>query len=113
VGAGSLHGGAERHPLDVRVAGSQKLVGPVLHPSRHIGIRWTAVRRVVLETAVPRRVVRWRDDDAVGTMGRAIAVVGEDGPGNHRSRCEAVVFLDDGFDVVRGQDLERRALRRR
>jgi hypothetical protein len=39
--------------------------------------------------------------------------MGEDGSGNHRSWCEAVVFLDDGFDVVRGQNLERRALRRR
>jgi hypothetical protein len=39
--------------------------------------------------------------------------MGEDGSRNHRSWCEAVVFLDDGFDVVRGQDLERRALRRR
>jgi len=57
--------------------------------------------------------VRGRDDDAIGKMSRAIAVVDEDGPGNDRSWCEAVVCLDDGFDVVRRQDFERRALCRR
>ena len=43
-----------------------QLVGPLGDHARRVGVGRTAVRRVVLEAAVGRRVVRGRDHDAVG-----------------------------------------------
>ena len=64
----------------------QEIVGGVLDPLRHVRVRRTAVRRVVFETAVGGRIVRRRDDDAVGEARRAPAVVIEDGVRNGRRR---------------------------
>ncbi len=50
------------------------------------GIGRPAVGRVVLEAAIIGRIVRGRDDDAVGESCRAPAVVGEDRVRNRRRR---------------------------
>ena len=68
--------------------------------------------RVVLESAVTRRVVGRRNYDAVGQPLFAAAVVTEDGVGDDRGRSEAVVTLDHRLDAVGRQYLERRALGR-
>ena len=47
---------------------AQQLVGPVLDPLRDVGVGRAAVGRVVLEAAVLGRIVRRRDDDAVGEV---------------------------------------------
>ncbi len=56
----------QRDPLDAPVAGGEQLVGPVRDPPGDVGVGRAAVGRVVLEAAVAGRVVRRRDDDAVG-----------------------------------------------
>jgi len=55
--------------------------------------------------------MRGRDDDAVGEMVFATAVVGEDGVRDDRSGRDTVVWLDDGFHVIGSQDLESALLR--
>ena len=50
-------------------------------------------------------------DDSVREVRLAAAIVGEDGPRDHRRRRHAVVALNDGVDIVRRQDFERGPLR--
>src|SRR5262249_41597254 len=90
----------------------QKLVGTVLDPLGHVGIGWTAVGWVILEATVLRRVVRRRDDNAVGEMLFSATVVDENSVRDNRRWGYSIVLLNDGFDVVAGQHLERGALRR-
>ena len=105
------HGGLQRQPLHVRIAVAQQRVGAILDPSGDIGIGRPALGRVVLEAAVLRRIVRGRDDDAVGQPVIASAVMDEDGVRDDGRRREAVVALDDGHHAVRRQHLERGPLR--
>ena len=65
------------HTLDAAKFVGEQRVRLLFNPPRHAGISRSAVRRVVLEAAVLGRVVRGRDDDAVGESRRAIAIVGE------------------------------------
>ncbi len=55
--AGCLYSRFIRDALDASVTSAQQLVRPLLDPLRHIGVGWTAVGRVVLETAIFRRVM--------------------------------------------------------
>ena len=112
MGARGFDGGRERDALDAGVAVPQQLVRPVLHPSRHVRVRRSAVRRVVLEAAVLRRVVRRGDDDAVRGARCAATVVNEDRPRDDRRGRHAIIALDDGVHVVGRQDFERRPLGR-
>ena len=105
-------GGLQRQPLHPRIAVAQQRVGARLDPLGDIGIGRPAVGRIVLEAAVLRRIVRGRDDDAVGEAIAAPAIVDEDGVRDHRRRREAVVALDDGRHIVGRQHLQRGALRR-
>jgi hypothetical protein len=57
--------------------------------------------------------VRGRDDDAVGQVGRAPGVVGQDGVRDDRRRREAAGGLEADGDAVGGEHFEGRALRRR
>ena len=101
------------HALHAGIAASEQLVRAVLDPVRHVGIGRTAVRGVVLEAAILRRIVRRRDHDAVGEVILAAAIVNQNRPRDDRRRSHAVVLLNDGFHAVGRQDLERRALRGR
>ena len=102
----------KRHATHSRVAGPQQFVGSILDPLRHVGVGRSAIGRVVLEAAILGRIVRRRDDDAVGKMCLARAVVDEDGPRDDRRRRHAVVALNDGLDAIGRQDLQRGALGR-
>ncbi|MCU0282522.1 MAG: hypothetical protein MUD13_01275 [Candidatus Nanopelagicales bacterium] len=97
---------AQRDPPHVAHPVSDDLVGPVLDPAGGIGVRRAAVRRVVLEAAVGRRVVRGRHDDAVGQAVRAAAVVGQDRVAQGRGRGVAVAAVDEHGHVVGGEHLE-------
>ena len=90
----------------------EQLVRRVLNPLRASCIRGAAARRVVLEAAVLRWIVRRRDDDPVGEPGRSAAVVAEDGVGDDRGRRVAVAVVDHHVDFVRRQHLERGRERR-
>ena len=67
--------------------------------------------RVVLEAAILGRVVRRRDDDAVGKVILATTVVNQNGSRDDRGRSYSVTLLYDGVHIVRGQHLESGALR--
>ena len=104
-------GPGQRHPADVLQAVAQDLVGPVLHPAGDVAARRSAVRRVVLEAAVARWVVRRRHHDAVGAagvVGRPVAVVTQDRVGHRRCRGPAVPVVDEHRHVVGGEDLQSR-----
>ena len=105
-------GGLQRQPLHLGIAVAKQRVGARLDPLGDIGIGRPAVGRIVLEAAVLRRIVRGRNDDAVGEAIAAPAIVDEDGVRNDRRRREAVVALDHGRHVVGRQHLERGTLRR-
>ena len=60
-----------RHARDAGVAIGEQGVGAVFDPAGDVGVGGAAVRRVVLEAAVLRRVVRGGDDEAVGERPRA------------------------------------------
>ena len=105
-----MEGRGEADPLHAGIVAAQQFVGAVLDPLGHVGIGRTSMGRVVLETAVLRRVVRGGDDDAVGEMPIPPAVVDEDRARDGRRRRHPVILLDDGLHMIGGEDFERGAL---
>jgi hypothetical protein len=65
-------GARERRAPHVLDAAFEQEVGARLDPSGDLRIGRPAVRRVVLEAAALGRIVRWRDDDAVGKSRAAL-----------------------------------------
>ena len=102
----------EGHALHVAQAALEDRVGPRLDRLRDVGAGRAAVGRVVLEAAVVGRVVRGRDDDAVGEVGLPAAVPGQDRVRDRRRRRVAPPRLDPHLDPVGGEDLERGGERR-
>ncbi len=107
-----LYGRRNRYPFHRSIVGAQQFVGPVLDPAGDIGVRRPAVGRVVLEAAVLGRIMRRCDDNAVREVVFAAAVVNDNGPRYYGRGSNAVILLNDGLDVIGGQDFERGALRR-
>ena len=66
-----------------------------------------AVRRIVLEATVVRRIVRRRDHDAVGESGLSSVVVTQNRVGDGRSRRVASTFRKHHVDIVRRQHFQR------
>ena len=95
------------------VAVGHQRVGALFDPAGDVGVGRAAIGRVVLDAAVARRVVRGRDDNAVGGVAGVLAVVFEDGARDHRRRRIAVVGLIARQHAVGGEHRQRRALRRR
>src|SRR3954451_22061599 len=62
---GRRKGFAQRDPADARKTRSEEAIGSSLDQLRDPGVSGTAIRRVVFEAAILRRVVRWRDHDAI------------------------------------------------
>jgi hypothetical protein len=85
----------------------QHLVGRGLHGRGDVGARRPAVGRVVLEAAALGRVVRRRDDDAVGQARGSAAVVDQDGVRHGRRGRVFVVLRDHQLDAVGRQHLDR------
>jgi hypothetical protein len=76
----------ERNTLHSGVSRTQKLVRSPLDPLCYLGVGRTAISRVVLEPAILRRVVRRGNDDAVGEVIAARAIVNEYRVRNDRRR---------------------------
>src|SRR5579883_3319261 len=110
--AGRLYRSLTGHALYAAGTLAQQLIRAVFNPARDSGVGGTAVGGVVLEAAVFRRIVRGRNDNAVGKMFLAPAVVGQNGSRDDRRGSKAVALLDDGLDSVGGQHFQRGALRR-
>ncbi len=85
----------------------QQFVSAILDHFGDVGIRRAAVRRVVLDTAIFRRVMRRRNHDAVRQR-TAFFVVHQDGIGNGRRRGKTVVFLHDNINAVGCQHFQNR-----
>ncbi len=100
----------ERRSTHSRVSAAQQLVGSILDPLRYVRVGRSAIGRVVLDAAILGRVVRWGNNDAIGQIRLARAVVYENGPGYDGCRRHAVVLLNDRFDAIGGQHLQRGAL---
>src|SRR5690606_6145437 len=109
---GRLQRLAEIHALDALEPGYQQGVCPVLNPLGHASIGRAAVAGVVLEAAVGRRVVGWRDHDAIGPSAAAAAIEIENRMGNRwgwrvarLATCFATAGIDARFHAVAGQYL--------
>ncbi|BBU23701.1 hypothetical protein MYXE_34910 [Mycobacterium xenopi] len=102
----------QRHPFYVSQATAQNLVGALGDCISRIAVGRTTARRVVLEPAVGRRIVRRCHDDAVGQAAGAVTVVVEDGVADRRCRRVAVGGVDHGDHVVGGEHLQSRHPRR-
>ena len=87
-------------------------VGALGDPRGRIRVRGTAVRRVVLESAVTRRVVAGGDDDTVGqSLPRRAQVLGctictENRNRNRGGRGERSACVDADINLVGGQDFQ-------
>ena len=102
--AGSQRG-VERNTLHTLQTGGQQFISAVLHHFSHVGISRAAVWRVVLDTAIFRRVVRRGDDDTIRQRA-AFFVMHQNRVGNRRRRGETVVFLNDHINTVRRQHFQ-------
>ena len=97
----------EGNPFSTLKSILEELVRSFLDPISDTGFRRTTVGRVVLEAAVIRRIMRWRDDDSVGESSFSPAVVGENRMRYRGCRRVFIVFSDHHFDAVGCQHLER------
>ena len=70
------------------------------------------MRRIVFVAAVLRRIVRRRDDDAVGEAIRSALVVAQDRVRDHRGRRIAAAIVDHDLDAVGGKHLDGAGQRR-
>ena len=98
--------------FDTGELGGQQFIGLGFDPLGDIGVRRATVRRVVLETAAFRRVVRRRNHHAIGQPGSTATVVANNGVGNGRGRGVFIVRGNHGVDTIGGEDFQRTSTRR-
>ena len=97
----------DRNPFHAPKAVFEKLVCLRFDPIGDGALRRPAVWRIVLEAAVMGRIVRGRDDDAVGESCLAPAVVGENRVGDDRRRRVFIPLRDHDVHPVGRQHLQR------
>ena len=78
----------------------------LLYPFGDVSVRWSTVGRIVLKAAVARRVMRRRDDDAVGEATLAPAIVVKNRVRDYRRWSVAMVSIDHDVDAICCQYLE-------
>ncbi len=94
-------------PPDILQTLANDFVRAVLNPFGGVGVRGSAVRGVVFETAVIGRIVGRRDDHPIRQSALPASVVSEDGVRNHRRRGVAHVRVDHNFHAVARKNLNR------
>src|SRR6185312_13763552 len=82
-------------------------VGAILDPLGSSGVGRTAVGWVVFEATIFGRIVRRRDDDAVGEVRAATVVVGQDSVRERGRGGVGEVVIDHSVDAVGGEHFER------
>ncbi len=87
--------------------GFQQCVGPCFDPASDVGIGRAAVGRVVLETTVVWRIMRGRDDDAVGHTCAPPLVVDQNGMRHGWRRRVFIPFCQHHFDTICCQHFQR------
>src|SRR2546427_2522011 len=74
-----------RHtPHALQISGKEG-IRAILNPFRYLGIGRSTMRRVVLDAAVLRRIVRWGDDDTGCETPCSPSIIGEDRVRDDRS----------------------------
>ena len=109
---GCGEGPRDGNPLHAGIFGAQQFIRAILDPAGHVRVGWTAIGDIVLKATVLGRVMGRGDHDAICQAGNAPAVVRNDRAGNDRGGCDAIVPLNHGLDMVRGQHFQGGALRR-
>ena len=100
-----------RHPTHFVESVFQQLVRPVLDLLGDLGASRSAVGRVVLESAIGRRVVRRGDDDAVRPSPLACRlIVNKDRPRHRRGRRVPTALVEQHGDAVGREHFERTRL---
>ena len=112
LGGRRIQGLCIRQPLDAAIAVGHQRIGALLDPAGNVGICRATVRRVVLDAAILRGIVRRRDDDAVRPSGFVGGVECENGARNDRRRRVAIIGLQMRQYVVGSEHFQRRLLRR-
>ena len=103
-------GTAVRQAMDVTIEVIKIDIGLLFDPGGHRCFGRAAMRRIVFETTVSRRVVRRRDDDAVSqSLTAVLAVPAQDGMGDRRGRCGGTVVGDANLHIIGRQDFKRTA----
>lgn len=96
-----------RHLLHVFEVPFQKSVGGGFDPVGNVLAGRPAMRRVVLEATISRRVVGWRDHDAICEPGTAPDVMTQDRVRDHWRRRVFVIVRQHDVDAVGRQHLKR------
>ena len=96
----------EGQAFHIRQAGQQQRVSLFFDPGGDARVGRTAVRRIVFEAAILGRIVRGRDDDAVGQPVLAPEIVDEDRLGNRRRRGVFATLRYHRLDPVCRQDFQ-------
>ena len=101
-----------QNAIDAAPALFKDFVGSLSDPRGRIGVRGATVRRVVLESAVTRRVVAGGDDDTVGqSLPRRAQVLGctictENRNRNRGGRGERSACVNADINLIGGQDFQ-------
>ncbi len=95
-------GFAQWQTLNLFQAVSDQLVSAIFHHFGHVGISRSAVRWVVLDTAIFRWVMRRRDNDAISLCASRFVML-ENRIGNSRRWRIAVILLHNDIHAVRCQ----------
>src|SRR5580692_4075292 len=101
--AGGMDGPFERNAFYSFISCPQQMIGAILYPRRHIGIGRTSIGWVVLEASILGRIVRRRDDDAIGQMFFSIPVVNENRARDDGCWCDSILFLNDSLNTACSQ----------
>ena len=104
----AIPGALERHAQNVFQPVREKFVCLVFNPAGNCGVGWSAVCRIVFETAVVGRIVRWRDNYAVCESCLPPLVVCDDRMRYNRCRGISIVIIDHHCNVIRGEHFQRR-----
>ena len=100
VHAGGAPSLGDRQAPDVAEAVRQQGIGLLLDPAGDVGVGRTTVGRIVLEAAIFGRIVRRRDDDAIGEPVPAAAIVHQDGLRHRGCRRVLAALRDHRLDAV-------------
>src|SRR5207248_3898267 len=87
-------------------ARAQNFVGALLNATGDRGIGRSSVRRIVFESTIRGRVVRWRDDNSIGPSIFAAAVVRKNGVRNDRRWSVLIVLRDHQLNAVCGEHFD-------
>ena len=109
---GGLAGALVRKPRNALHVGLHIGVGGLFDLARHVGVGRTAMRRIVFVAAILGRIVRRRDDDAIGKPAGSALVVAQDRMRDDRRRRVAAALVDHDVDAVGGKHFHRAGQRR-